>query len=153
MFVLTSRVLLLTAIGLACWGVYLMLLAPASVEADLPLVVDWPVRDLGQLSIGSHEVTIHVTNPAGRTRRVIGMMSGCRPNVCFGAKLAEPVAVPPGETVEYVCEVTITGSGPFEFPILLHLEDNGIRTVEQTLRGVAIAPGGKANAGNPKSGP
>jgi hypothetical protein len=104
------------------------------------------------MGIGTYEVVVRVANPTGRTCRIIGMLQGCRPNVCFRSKHAEPVEVPSGGTVTYACEVNITGSGPFEFPLYLYLEDNGIRAVDQTLRGTAVAPRDGIHGGNPKAG-
>ncbi len=36
--------------------------------------------------------------------------------------------------------------GPFESEIVLYLEDNGIREVTLTVRGVGVAAGGKTDA-------
>jgi len=36
--------------------------------------------------------------------------------------------------------------GPFEAEIVLYLEDNGIREVTLTVRGVGVAAGGKTDA-------
>lgn len=54
--------------------------------------------------------------------------------------------IPAGGTVEYPCELTVKGPGPFEAEIVLFLEDNGIREVTLTVRGVGVAPEGKTDA-------
>jgi hypothetical protein len=137
-----SRVFLMAAVLFAGWGVCRML-SPAPPPSNPPLVVDWPAADLGELGFGPHEVVVRISNPSDRTRRVLGVMQGCRPNVCFGPKYHRPVAIQPGATVEFACELDITGSGPFVCPIVLYLEENGIREVEHKLRGIAVRAEGK----------
>jgi hypothetical protein len=70
------------------------------------------------------------------------MQKGCRPAGCLTSKYTEPVVVPPGGSVDYTCELDISRAGPFEFPVALFLEGSqGVRRVEQTVRGVARAAG------------
>jgi hypothetical protein len=54
--------------GIAVWR--------SEAVPDPPLTVDPISRDLGEVATGSHEVTFHVTNPAGQHRRVIGLDEG-----------------------------------------------------------------------------
>lgn len=145
MLVWLSRVFLLIAVVLAGLGVCQMWDARVQEGSEPALVIVWPARDLGEVSVGSHQIVVRVINPAGRTRRVVGMLQGCRPNVCFGPKNEGPVAVPPGKTVEYACTVDVTGPGPFTFPLHIYLEGDGIDEVGQTLHGTAIVLGGKSD--------
>ncbi len=55
------------------------------------------------------------------------------------------MTIPAGQTVEYPCELTVHKPGPFESEMVLFLEDNGIREVTLTVRGVGVAPEGKTN--------
>lgn len=56
------------------------------------------------------------------------------------------MAVPAGESVEYPCELSIKHPGPFEAEITLFLEDNGIREVTLSVKGVAVAAEGQSDA-------
>lgn len=51
--------------------------------------------------------------------------------------------VPAGGTAEYPCELTVKQPGPFAADITLFLEDNGIRAVTVSVKGVAVAAEGK----------
>jgi hypothetical protein len=148
MFAWLSRVLMLTALGLAGWGAWNLLVKPMS---DPPLRVVWPGPDLGEVAVGAHELVVRVTNPAGQSRRIIGMMKTCGSNSCISPRHYEPVVIPPGGTVSFLCLLEIRQPMPFEVPMVLYLEDNGAREVKQTLRGVAIAPKGRIDDRDPKS--
>ena len=60
--------------------------------------------------------------------------------LCFSSKHHEQVAVGPGETFAYHCKLSVVAAGRFEAAIGLFLEDNGIREVSLTVRGVGVAP-------------
>lgn len=145
MLVWTIRFLLLAGVLLVGWGSWRML-EPEPPAPDPPLTVEWPAADLGELGPGVHEVVVYVSNSSSRSRRILGMLQGCRENVCFGPKIQEPIAIPPGGRAALICELDVTGVGPFECPIVLFLEENGIRDVQQQVRGIGIATENKANA-------
>jgi hypothetical protein len=69
-----SRILLLAAVSLLGVAGYLAL-RPDS-DALPPFVVEEADRDLGELTVGVHEVVFRLTNPADRPRRVIGLSEG-----------------------------------------------------------------------------
>lgn len=50
------------------------------------------------------------------------------------------VTIPPGQTIEYPCELTVLNPDPFAAGITLFLEDHGIRKVMLTVCGVGVAP-------------
>jgi hypothetical protein len=137
MFAWLYRFFLVATVGLMAWAAWQMVLCKHA-GPDVPLVVHWPSANLGALSLGRHEVVVRITNAGRTSRRIIGMMQGCRSCVCFGTMHDGPVAVAPGTTIAYTCELDVTGSGPLEVPIRLYLEDNGIREVEEMFRGVAV---------------
>ncbi|MCU0706636.1 MAG: hypothetical protein MUF18_21990 [Fimbriiglobus sp.] len=62
-------------------------------------------------------------------------------NCCFRAKHREIITVGPGETFEYHVSLTVHRPGSFEAGIDLFLEENGIRTVELTVRGTCVGNG------------
>jgi hypothetical protein len=45
--------------------------------------------------------------------------------------------------------LNITGAGSFECPVILFLDDHGIRQVETVLHGVGVSRGGPANVQGP----
>ena len=73
--------------------------------------------------------------------------------MCFSSKHHEQVTVGPGETFNYECVLSLKKPGPFEAKIAIFLEDNGIRIVELTVRGVAVASEGVPHDSPPKSKP
>jgi hypothetical protein len=60
------------------------------------------------------------------------------------------VTVGPSQTLEYQVVLTILKPEPFESGMALYLEDNGIREVTLTVRGVGVAPEGKTDDPRPK---
>ena len=93
------------------------------------------------MPVGVRTITVSVTNPADRPRRVIGITEGCRPGgCCWKAVRAGQVSVAPGQTVPYELELTVGQPGPFETNVELYLEDKGIKAVSLTFRGTAVAP-------------
>jgi hypothetical protein len=107
------------------------------------LVVDWPVLHAGEFTVGCHEIIIRVTNPGSQPRRVLGMLKVCGVNGCVSLKSEAPVTIPPGEVQSIPCQFEIRTAAHFEVPIHLYIEDDGIREVSVTMRGVGIAPRGQ----------
>lgn len=141
-----SQLLFIAAVGLTAAGGWSAWRNSGSPAPEPSFVTELSNADIGRVGHGPHEVTVRVTNPAGRTRHVLGMMAGCRPNCCFHTGEDGPLAVPAGGTVLYRGVLDVNGSGPFEVPIVLYLEEIPIRHVNLTQRGVSVAPEGRANA-------
>lgn len=96
------------------------------------------------------DITFRITNSGARPIRVVGMAEFCTPNCCFYSKHRSHVSIPPRETVDYACEVKPTTPGPFESPMTLYLDSDGIREVKLTIRGTIIATEGpKDEPSNP----
>ena len=70
---MTSRILLLLSLALFGAGAWL---AFAPVAAVPPVLVEEPLRDLGEQPLGVREVAFRITNPARTPRRVIGLAEG-----------------------------------------------------------------------------
>ena len=125
--------------GLAAWG-----LVGLTDRAEPPLTIDDPDRDLGPTPLGDHTVRFAPHNPAARPRSVVGGGGGCGRNACLGPVQrdhADRLTVPAGGTADFVCELSVKGEGPFEVPVVLFLDDNGLRRVQMTVRGVGVPPG------------
>jgi hypothetical protein len=136
-----SLVFILAAFVFGGYAVRLLLLPVESTSPEPAFFIELPVRDLGRVGLGEHQVEVHVTNPAPRPRQIMGMMRGCRETCCFGPANPEAVAVGPGATVTYPCLIEIDRPGPFSVPVVLFLAEAGVRTNERLdVRGVAIAP-------------
>lgn len=116
---------------------------------DLPMVVEFPDMNLGELSVGRHEFQVRVTNPNSRPRRILGMASGCRANMCFLSRHNGPVTVNPGETFVCTWGLEAKTAGPVSIPLTIYLEENGIRVVEQTAHGVVVGEGRSDGSPNP----
>ncbi len=111
-----------------------------AVAEEPALVIDNPVRDIGEVPVGPFDVSFDVTNPAARPRRIIGFAEGCTLRCCFGPKNDPIVTIDPGQTNSFACRLEIRGTGPFETPMWMALEDNGIRNITLTVKGTGIAP-------------
>lgn len=109
----------------------------SSPTPDPPFEVE-AVRDLGVVPLGVVPVTFSITNPASRSRRVIGYIDGCKVN-CIRAIQEDQITIPAGETFAYPCELTIRQPGTFEVEMRLLLEDNCVREVTLTVRGTAVS--------------
>jgi hypothetical protein len=131
------------ALAAAAWASFQ---APAAPPLDRPLIVEFEAIQLGRLPLGRHEFHVRVTNPNPEPRRILGLSTGCRTNVCFLNQVPGPILVPAGETVTCSWSIDVHSPGEFELPLALYLEENGIREVKQTVRGVGVAPKGTADA-------
>jgi hypothetical protein len=140
-----SRLFWLSAFGMAGLAASQALFPHRSMEPSLRLDVSWPNPDLGVISPGHHGLVVNIANPTGRTCRIIGMADGCGPRVCFQPAAAQPVVIAAGAVCRYTIEFTIGCSGPFEIPVALFLDDEGMREARLTLHGVAAAPEGQTN--------
>jgi hypothetical protein len=144
-----STLCLVAGVSLGAWATLHMLRDAQSTGGSATLEVCWPPADLGELRSGSHRLIVQVTNPGPVCRRILGMMSGCRNNVCYEPVAPQPIPVAASATVGYEVELTVSGSGPFEVPLVIFVDDEGVRKVNTTLRGIAIEARGTNNAPNP----
>lgn len=113
---------------------------PPPDVATEQLVIDRPDRDLGEVEAGLHDIEFSVTNTGSDPRRIVGNVGeGCVPNCCFAPiDAAGTATIGPGET--FVCRyrLDVKGTGRFDAPISLHLDDNGLRTVKLHVRGTGV---------------
>jgi hypothetical protein len=136
------RIGLLAGAALAVAAV-IAYLGSRPVEPDPPFVVEPTEIDAGTVTIGAHKLTVTVHNPAGRPRRVIGFERACGRNCCFGSTDHRQLLVPAGGTAVCSCEYVVYQPKPFHAPATLYLEENGVRAVEVTVRGVGVAAPGQ----------
>ena len=142
MFARLSQVFLAGAVGLLVWAACEAL---SSARTETPLLITWPSENLEGISTGKHDLAIRIENPGTIPRRVIGVLPECRANVCCEPKSQAPIMVPAGRTVGYHIELLVRRLGPFELPISLFFDDNGLRASVWYLRGVAVAEGGSSS--------
>jgi hypothetical protein len=128
---------LVAAFGLLGWGGSLYHLERAPVP---PVEVELPERDLCEQPVGKLQVSFRVTNPSGHVTEVLGASELCGKDGCFKLLSNAPQAIPPAGSVDVVCELTVVREGPFEISGSLYLNNNGLRAVKLTLRGVGVAP-------------
>jgi hypothetical protein len=101
--------------------------------------------DLGNVPLGESKLTFTVTNPAGRPRRVLGVVSYCNARLCVMGGEPPVLVVPAGGKAVYTCTLALKESGPFEAKVTLFLEESGTREATFTVRGVGV-PEGQADA-------
>lgn len=105
-----------------------------------PWVVTPEVVEVGDVPLGDRVLTFEMTNPADRSRRIVGLNEGCQGNVCIRSRHHGQVTVGPGETFRYECDLKVREPGPFEMKIAVFLEDGGIRTVMIGTKGTGKEP-------------
>ncbi len=96
-----------------------------------------PDMDLGFLPIAEGNcIKIHLMNRSSESLRVVGMSQACGQNVCYHAKDTYYVIIPAHGEVDYECMLSIRSAGPFKITATLFVDDNGLRKIPVTLRGV-----------------
>lgn len=127
-----SRSFFVLSIVLAVWLVWVLI----QTEKYPPkLTVHWPEKDLGELTIGLHDMNISVSNLGEEDGEILGIMEECRAKVCVSANDFDRVIVKPGTTVNLSCRIEVKGTGDFSFPLVLYLDENGFHEVSQDMRG------------------
>ena len=66
------------------------------------------------------------------------MQDQCKGNCCFESLRSAPIAVNPGGSIVWNCEILIGEPGAFDVEIKIYLEENGIRTVTLRITGTAV---------------
>jgi hypothetical protein len=120
------------------WGVYTYRLETRPAR---PVEVESPERDLGEYPVGKSQIAFRITNPTDRPAEVISVPECCGRACCIKPTLTDRLIIPPGASVDVVCELLVTAPKQFEVSGSLFLNDNGLRAVKLTVRGVGVAPG------------
>lgn len=149
MFTVLSRVLAFASLILLAVSAWQFSRPPVPTEAKSSLKIDWPGPDLGQRTVGRHEISIRITNTGRRTCRLAGMMNTCALNGCAAPILDGPVTVLPGETLSYSAYLKVGCPGAFRVPIVLYIDDKDMREIVHEVYGTAISLG--ATRDGPKS--
>lgn len=72
---------------------------------------------------------------------VVGAPDGCGKLCCLKATVTDRQTVPPGGTLDLMCELMVMAAEPFEYKCKIYLSDNGLRPIKIVVRGVGVAPG------------
>src|SRR5262245_16084262 len=100
-----SRLFAASALIMAAVAAY-QLLAPPTPRGHLS--VERTTTDFGALPLGEHRIVVaRVTNSGGGPASVLGVSESCYHSTCWAPVEAGPLVVPPGETVDIVCRVTL----------------------------------------------
>jgi hypothetical protein len=97
-------------------------------------------QDLGEVTLGIHEVIIRLSNPSNQPRRVVGMTELCAGSYCFMMRHPNDTVVQPGESCLYRFDLLIKKPGPFIAEGTLFLEGNGLKKVPLRIHGSGIMP-------------
>jgi len=102
------------------------------------LNVEQPEQILTGMAAGNtYDIAFQVVNRSGETRRIIGAEYGCGSGWGFRLKECCSVEVPPHGTVVVPFILDVRTPGPFEMSVPLYLDDDGLRVVVVTVKGVA----------------
>ncbi len=141
-----SRTFAVAALILAGVGAY-QLLAPHAPPGHL--AVDRTTTDFGTLPVGEHRIVVaRVTNTGGSPASVLGVSESCRGGVCHAPADPGPLVVPPGETVDIVCLVTLHEEGRAGFNVHMYLDNGTFDRAEVQVSGIAIASPGRTESGS-----
>lgn len=140
----------LTTVFLAAGSYFSLRSTPTPIAEPNFLVAD-NEQDVGEKTIGIHEITLRLTNPSPRPRRVIGMTELCAGSYCFMMRHPNETTVQPGETCTYKYDLLIKSPGPFRAEGTLFLEGNGLQEVPLVIRGTAIVPQRRPSGPKPTS--
>lgn len=123
---------LLTVGFLALAGYAFVASAPATKPT---FVIDSPIRDLGTVPVGVHEVTYAIRNCGSNPCRVVGSCGSCGLNCCLVPKRPGPIMLLPGESLDYVCELQVREPEPFATDVELYIGENVLQVVQLSVRG------------------
>lgn len=126
-----------TASGIAC-----VLIALAVTHSNgpeyFPVHVDNPERTFVGIPFGNHGVQYRITNSSTNAVNFLGGGGLCNPTCCFVVISPERALIGAGTHLEIFCKLHIGSPGPFEATIPIYFDDNGIREVLLTVRGIAV---------------
>ena len=132
-----SRMFAVAALILATVGGY-QLFAPTLPPGHL--AVDRTAMDFGALPLGEHRIVVaRVTNTGGRPASILGVPESCGRGTCYAPVDQGPRVVPPGETVDIDCVVTLRTEGPVGFQVQLYLDNGTFERVDVQVSGSAIS--------------
>jgi hypothetical protein len=92
------------------------------------------------LTPGTHEFIVRIKNPADMTRRIVGYKTGCWESYCTYTDYTGTISVPGNGEFEFRCGLEVGRAGPINAGIEIYLEDNGIRSVLISFKGMAVGP-------------
>lgn len=142
--------------GLLAWAGYTSFHPPASPattgETGEPgLIVEDPVREVGELPVGVHHITFRVTNRSDRPGEIVGTSGQCGKGCCLRFPVSDRPTIAPGATIELVGELDIRWPVPLEVEGEVYLNDGGrLRVVPLRVTGTGVKPAGNANANPPQ---
>lgn len=96
--------------------------------------------DFGALPPGEHRIVVaRVKNSGGSPARILGISESCQSGVCYEPVDAGPIIVPPGETVDIMCQVTLHDAGPVGFQVHLYLDNGAFDHIEVRVSGIVTS--------------
>lgn len=137
-----ARVFALATVGCLAAAGYLAFRRSAP---EPPLEVRSTDQDLGQVPLGTRDVTISVHNPSRYPHRIIDAGGVCTGTCCVSLTHPDPITIAPGETAYISCELKVAVPGPFKVEFPVFLDENGLQKVMVIVRGVGVAPAGRTN--------
>ena len=92
------------------------------------------------LSPGDHEFVIHIKNTTDQPKTILGFKTGCWESCCTHIDYPGKITVPSNSEFEFHCGIVITNPGIINAGAEIFLEDNGIRKVFISFKGIALGP-------------
>jgi hypothetical protein len=115
-------------------------------------VIEKPCIEVGTVTVGSSiEVEYRITNRGKRPIHIVGCDGGgCGKSCCFGPKTnaevnSRQIAVNPGDTYIFPCELETRLPGPIVWKMTLFVQDERLHSVDLSISGTAAPAGGKAD--------
>ena len=136
------QLFLLVAGCSAGWGAYswVTLPHPRQTNSEAALFVTDLHKDIGmQPWPGAITVEVKIRNRDAEPHRIVGIEEVCGEAGCVRARHTEPMIVPPRGEVTYSFDIRTYKEGPFEMPVVVFLDDGGMRKVTIVVTGESVA--------------
>jgi hypothetical protein len=149
MMIRISHSLLVIAIASTACGTWSYFQGAGPTIGHRTVQLDWPSSGVGELDVGRHQFVVTINNQDSNPHRILGITGGCGQVACFSSTALLPIGIAPNTAHQVAFNINVSMPGPFEIPIALYVDDNGLRVDEVTLHGIG-RESGKSNASNPK---
>jgi hypothetical protein len=95
--------------------------------------------ELGEVSIGAHEVQLEVRNSSDIPGQLLGLNPSCGTNCCIRTRSSGRPRIAPGEIGRFPLIVEVFNIGRFESKTSAFVEGESIREIEIQVAGHAVA--------------
>ena len=116
--------------------------SPSEIPGVPRLQLDNPLIELGTVRARERlAIEVRVINTSTHPACVLTRSPVCGPGGCFIPGLLKPLVIAPSSTAIYPLGFEPYGSGPFEASLRIYVDDDGMRSLTVTIRGIIASEG------------